>query len=43
MAAPRILIVVDNPLNLEMARFVLVADGVQVAAVADDIAKELAK
>lgn len=34
MAAPRILIVDDNPLNLEMASFVLEADGLQVATVA---------
>lgn len=35
MAAPRILIVDDNPLNLEMASFVLEADGLQVATAAE--------
>ena len=35
MAAPRILIVDDNPLNLEMASFVLEADGLLVATVAE--------
>jgi CheY-like chemotaxis protein len=35
VAAPRVLVVDDNPLNIELARAVLAADGFEVDAAAD--------
>ena len=35
MSAPRVMVVDDNALNIELVRFVLGADGMEVAAAAD--------